>query len=122
MRKRERSNSEIWMRLVAHKLQVQAFAVFAASSHAFNRIHKRALLFGVCLLPDTPQLENKFVHLQMVEDGLAPGVDVTQKMIGEVVPRRQKAAQQTFKVRNLLDRFAVSIFEPDAHSHQQAIL
>ena len=44
----------IWMRPVAHKLQIQAFAVLAASSHAFNRIHERSLLFGVCLLPDAP--------------------------------------------------------------------
>jgi hypothetical protein len=58
----------------------------------------------------------------MVEDGLAPGVDVAQKMIGEIVPGWEKAAEQTFEVRYLLNCFAVSIFKPDTHSHQQAIL
>ena len=47
----------------------------------------------------------------MVEDGLAPGVDVAQKMVGEIVPRWKKAAEQTFKVRYLLNCFAVPIFE-----------
>ena len=122
MRKPARSNSRSSVRLVANKLQVQPFAVFAAPGHAFNRIYKRTLLFAVCLLPDPPQLKNKFVHLKMVEDGLTPRVDVTQEMIGEIVPRWKKAAQQTFKVRDLLNRLAVFIFESDAHSHQLAIL
>jgi len=96
--------------LISDKFQIEPIAIFAAPGHALNGVNKSALFLTGSFGSNSSQFENEFVHLKMVEDRLAPGIDLTQEVIRLIVPGREKAAQQAFQVRNLLGRFAIPGF------------
>src|SRR5271168_3571762 len=120
MRQRGKRDCESKRLLIANELQINVFAIFAAACESFNCINECALFFRRSCLANAPQLRNQFVHLQVIENSLAPGIDVTQEVIALIVPGREEAAEKTFEIGNFFRRFALPGFQPNAHSHSCA--
>lgn len=71
----ESGRSFRWLQVwpIAEEFQVEMFAIFAAQRHRSDFADERAFFFVRRFFANSPQFRDELIHLQVIENRIAPG-------------------------------------------------